>query len=139
MTAAEHPSFPAPENRNVRIWRYMGLTKFVWMLQRGAIFFARADKLGDPYEGHYTRSSVLAEEEFVKLVHNPTDGRPPTETEADNLRKQYKAHLDNVGKVKLEMFVSSWHMNEEESAAMWKLYTTLDESIVIAHLDGRPA
>jgi hypothetical protein len=131
MTACPHPSFPAPTNRNIRIWRYMDLTKFVWMLQRQALFFARADILGDPYEGHYTRYTALAEDEFVRSVEAGTEFEKwKTMSEAD-LRKSYKEMLEGIKKVKLEMFVSSWHMNDEESAAMWRLYTTLNEAICV--------
>ena len=55
---SEHPSFESPADRDVSIWRYMDLAKFIWILQKKALFFARADQLGDPYEGHYTEPYV---------------------------------------------------------------------------------
>jgi hypothetical protein len=64
----EHPSFQAPANPNVSIWRYMDLTKFLWMLQEKALFFTRADFLGDPYEGHYTEVMSIVEEQYVAMV-----------------------------------------------------------------------
>ena len=47
---SEHSSFEPPADRDVSVWRYMDLAKFLWMLQKNALFFARADQLGDPYE-----------------------------------------------------------------------------------------
>jgi hypothetical protein len=48
---ASHPRFVAPSNPEIRLWRYMDLSKFIALLQDRALYFARADKLGDPFEG----------------------------------------------------------------------------------------
>ena len=40
------------------LWRFMSFTKFVSLLARNALFFARADKLGDPFEGSLTPLNV---------------------------------------------------------------------------------
>ena len=66
-----HPSFPPPPDPHVPVWRYMDLTKFVWMLQMKALYFCRADRLGDPYEGYYTAPMAAGTEAFVRFV---TDG-----------------------------------------------------------------
>lgn len=39
---------PIPE---AALWRYMDFTKFVALLKDNALYFARADHLGDPFEG----------------------------------------------------------------------------------------
>jgi hypothetical protein len=44
----EHPSFEPPTDPDISIWRYMDLAKFLWMLQKKALFFARADHLVPP-------------------------------------------------------------------------------------------
>ena len=36
---------------DVQIWRYMDFTKFVSLLDRKALYFSRADYVGDPFEG----------------------------------------------------------------------------------------
>ena len=46
----EHPTFSPPPDDAV-LWRYMDFTKFVSFLDKSSLFFARADKLGDPFEG----------------------------------------------------------------------------------------
>ena len=55
----------------------MSFTKFVSLLTRKALFFARADKLGDPFEGSLSQlnvdygSTVLGiPEEYTTLLHN---------------------------------------------------------------------
>src|SRR6185436_10768036 len=46
----DDPNFPQPADRSGAVWRYMTFPKFVAMLDRG-IFLARADQLGDAWEG----------------------------------------------------------------------------------------
>ncbi len=44
-----HDSCDCPPDET-KIWRYMDLAKFLWILETKSLFFARTDKLGDPYE-----------------------------------------------------------------------------------------
>jgi hypothetical protein len=123
----EHPSFQAPANSNVSIWRYMDLTKFLWMLQEKALFFTRADLLGDPYEGHYTEAIRIVEEQHVDRV---------LEGEANSLkeaaaRRGFGQYRKRIAEMKRQLFVNCWHMNETESSAMWKLYTSHHQSVCI--------
>jgi hypothetical protein len=61
---SEHPNFSHPTDRTIALWRYMDLSKFVALLQTGKLYFARADKLGDPFEGSVTRLNSL-EADFI--------------------------------------------------------------------------
>jgi hypothetical protein len=38
-------------NDDEPMWRNMDLPKFAWLLMNSELFFVRADKLDDPYEG----------------------------------------------------------------------------------------
>ena len=68
----------APETE---LWRYMDFAKFVSMLEQRSIYFARADVLGDPFEG----ASGITERQpewdafyldfFRQAVGNPPDQR----------------------------------------------------------------
>ena len=58
-------SFTPPPD-NAVLWRYISFTKFVSLLTRKALFFARADKLGDPYEGSLSQWNVN-----LSLTPNP--------------------------------------------------------------------
>src|SRR3954453_13228709 len=46
-----HPAFTLPLDLDSKIWQYMELAEFVSMLHRKALFFVKANKLRDPYEG----------------------------------------------------------------------------------------
>ena len=107
-------SFTPPPD-NAVLWRYISFTKFVSLLTRKALFFARADKLGDPYEGSLSQWNVNLSptlnkgipEEQIKLLHN---------------------HIKDQRRFVL---VNCWHENEHESDAMWKLYSGHGEGIAI--------
>jgi hypothetical protein len=103
----EHKSFIAPKDKNVKIWRYMDLTKFLSFVINETLYFARADKLGDPFEGSYTRQALLARNDGGK-----------------SYSKWYE-------KLKSKMLINCWHVNEYESEAMWKLYSKSNEGIAI--------
>lgn len=60
-----HEAFNTPEERK-KIWRYMDFTKFASMLEKKELFFARADKLGDPFEGSYPKENVQQREIRLK-------------------------------------------------------------------------
>jgi hypothetical protein len=129
MAAGPHESFPQPLDTTIGVWRYMNLAKFVWCLQHQSLFFARLDQLGDPYEGYYTRIHSGGEDAFAQNILASLTGKPaPT---VEQLKSMYKHMLKLFAVSRTQYFISSWHMNERDSAAMWRLYTSLDESICI--------
>jgi hypothetical protein len=113
-----------------RLWRYLDLAKFVALLDQRALNFARADQLGDTFEG----SSGIADRrpewdahylEFfrqaIRTVPGP-NGSPPheeVEREANRLLQEMSA---GVERDRQEYFVSCWHENAGESEALWRLY-----------------
>lgn len=128
MTAQDHPTFQKPKDLDVKVWRYMNLTKFLWMLQRSALYFSRSDLMGDPFEGHYSKVTALSEDSFVAA--QMTDPVFAEMGEAVH-RRNFRKIISDVPKEKLTLFVNCWHMNERESWAMWKLYASQDEAICI--------
>jgi hypothetical protein len=55
----DHPSARPPEDRDASLWRFMDFTKYVAMLDARAIYFSRADRFSDPFEGTYARPNRL--------------------------------------------------------------------------------
>jgi hypothetical protein len=93
-----------------RLWRFMDFTKFVSMLHCRGLFFSRADELPDPFEGLTSRRSARRDE------RQPVDA-------AEDLRSR--------------VFLSCWHQNEHESAAMWRIYLSANEGIAIKSTAAR--
>lgn len=87
----------------------MDFTKFVSMLDRRALFFARSDRLGDPFEGSYSKMTVQA--------------RPLTMLASD-------MSLFNE-EIRKFVIINSWTMSESESAAMWKLHLVSNKRVAI--------
>jgi hypothetical protein len=130
MAATAHPLFIQPADPSTKIWRYMSLTKFIWILQKKVLYFSRSDCLGDPFEGHYSRITAASEEEFVsrQLTDEAFAKRPGAEK---MLRDQFKNTILNISEIKKFVFVNCWHINKNESPAMWKLYAWHQESVCI--------
>jgi hypothetical protein len=112
----QHPSFKRPGNVEIKIWRYMDLAKYLAILQRRSLFFARASLLGDPFEGSSTKLMVAAREHQLRDI-----GHPNLHLE---LAHYYKVLVNTY-------LISCWHMNEQESAAMWSLYLRSNEGVCI--------
>src|SRR5580700_10204543 len=126
LQETHHESFRLPANKDIPVWRYMDLAKYLWMLDRRRLFFSRATLLGDPFEGSSTKMMV-AQREYVK-AHRATDPRLAA------YKDKPDASFDwgfIPRKLLPTYFVSCWHMNEQESAAMWKLYSSSNEAVCI--------
>ena len=105
-----HPAFTPPDNVDVKLWRYMDLTQFVSMLEEKGVLFTRADLFDDKFEGTMS-----------KPLHDFLEER--------SLDPQQ--HADQLRMTKGWSFASCWHMNDVESAAMWKIYSASKESMCL--------
>lgn len=116
--------------RETRLWCYMDFAKFVAMLEHRAIYFARADMLGDPFEG----AAGIAERRskwdafYLYLLRHavstvPDQKRPPSsehvEQEARRLLREFSILNEQDRR---RTFVSCWHADTVESEALWRLY-----------------
>jgi hypothetical protein len=121
-----HESFRVPTNKDVPIWRYLDLAKYLSMLDRRCLFFSRATLVGDPFEGSSTKPMV-SEREYIR-ANRATDPRLST-------FKNIPDSAFDTGSVFKKLvhsyLISCWHMNEHESAAMWKLYSSSNEAVCI--------
>ena len=106
-----HPNLPSPPDDTV-LWRYMDFTKFVSLLEKSALFFCRADLLGDPFEGSISPASPAANPQA------PTEG-------------SYRLHAIDLREIARLAHVSCWHAGEFESEAMWRLYAREKDGIGI--------
>jgi hypothetical protein len=113
MAYAKHAKVgPLPE-QHLKIWRYMSLAKFIWLLQTQYLYFANAAELAkdDPWEGVYP---VDREKRwFLKDMAGP---------QGNANEEGLKAHLQAMKGLRHDYAVNCWHLSEHESAAMWKLY-----------------
>jgi hypothetical protein len=97
----------------------MELPKFEDLIKRSMLYFARADKFKDSFEGRLSpgNSQRLSESEeiFRRLYKIATPG-------------DWKNCHETLRHV---VFISCWHRNRRESFEMWQAYTDTRNSVVI--------
>lgn len=105
-----------PSDPNTIVWKYLDLSKFVDLLLYRKLFMSRSDKFEDQYEGTFSAPTF---DEIKRLsIDNP------------EFLDYYKSHRKNV-------VISSWHINEYESFAMWQIFTQKNEGLAIQSTLGR--
>lgn len=112
------------------LWRYMDFSKFVALLSSGALHFARADHLGDPFEG--ARGVAEREPEWMEFCleyfRRAIRTAPGRSVEISTERVEQEAErlyleFETVGKREIRStFATCWHANDGESEALWRLY-----------------
>ncbi|SHF78597.1 hypothetical protein SAMN05444396_101383 [Flavobacterium segetis] len=111
-----NPNIKLPRDPNTVVWKYLDLSKFLDLLMSQKLFMSRSDKFEDQYEGTFSEPTF---EEIKKLsIDNP------------DFLKHYKTHREKVA-------ISSWHINEYESFAMWQIFTQNNEGLAIQSTIGR--
>ncbi|WP_129748049.1 hypothetical protein [Flavobacterium anhuiense] len=105
-----NPNIKLPDDPDTIVWKYLDLSKFLDLLLSKKLFMSRSDKFEDQYEGTFSEPTY---EEIKKLA-------------ADNSEflSYYKTHREKVA-------ISSWHINEYESFAMWQIFTKNNEGLAI--------
>jgi hypothetical protein len=96
------------------VWRYLTFPSFMSVLQRRELFFARLATLAerDPYEGKFPRE-VLSDLAARYRPEHDRNRYPDGETFARAIAAENRKNRA----------VNCWHINETESAAMWKLHS----------------
>ncbi|WP_396138452.1 hypothetical protein [Flavobacterium sp.] len=105
-----------PEDNDTIVWKYLDLSKFLDMLLSQQLFMSRSDKFEDQYEGTFSEPTF---EEIKKIAANNP-----------KFLDYYKSHREKV-------VISSWHINEYESFAMWQIFTKNNEGLAIQSTIGR--
>lgn len=109
-------------DRSVGIWRYMDFSKLVNLLDSNAIFFSKTSSFRDPYEGSYSEIDIK------RIIGKDISSNPNSKSDYDEKRQQ----LMRKSKLLLSLVgVSCWHLNDNESAAMWDLYLRSGDGIAI--------
>ena len=136
----QNRNYQIPED-NAVLWRFMDFTKFVSLLKTKSLFFTRADKFQDPFEGakgllkNKIKWDKFYKEFFVQAIKTVPGGSglKKTEQELSKEARRLLGQLNGSGEREIkENFINCWHENRYESEAMWKLYTSsLDQGVAI--------
>lgn len=96
---------------DAKIWRYMSVSKYLSLVSTRQLYFARADLLGDPFEGAIGISRVRTSYSAPGSIFGTTAPRE-------------------------KVYISCWHEQSHELAAMWSVYGVLGESVAIRSTFG---
>lgn len=122
----EHYCFESPSEDSTMIWKYLKFPHFVSLLDKRSLFFAKPALFEDPLEGLYSNANVNE----MKGVLEKSD---KNSIAAQNVRTFLRMSKQLRDKITL----NCWHINTEESAAMWKLYSDDNTGISIQSNFGR--
>ena len=143
-TVVRHVFSPRPYEappKNSHLWRYMDFTKYVSMLSSSGLYFSRADRFDDHFEG--AKGIISRKDEwdkhylsfFEEIIKNPPEDNECKLSKHEIKRETIRLlrELEKGGELqRKKVFISCWHENEYESEAMWKLYSSyMDNAIAI--------
>ena len=93
------------EDRNAKLWRYIPIKRFEEMAAGSYLWFSRADKFDDAFEG--------ATNDFTKnIVQYGPDVTPEMVKHFEKVHIWWKQWT----------FVNCWHLSRRENALMWAAY-----------------
>ena len=122
------PRFFEPEE-SVVFAKYINITKFLSLIKDEQLFFCRLDKLEDRFEGTMPKISrkilnnyyrhLRAQKEFTVAM---------TDKEIEKIVDNY---FEFSQKLKSLNCINCWNEFEGESYALWKVYSNLNQGIMI--------
>jgi hypothetical protein len=108
--------------KDQRIWRYLTLPSFLYLLVQKRLHFSRLWNLEDHWEGRVSRAQVndlcidLEDAQHLDL--------------APRILDLYRTFVASCA-------ISCWHASDTESVAMWKLYATGPDGVAISTTVGK--
>lgn len=112
------------------LWRFMDFAKFVALLKNQALYFSRADKFEDPFEGAkgIIENKNKWNEDYYRYFVEAIITAPGNETtDPDSIAANAKRLLEQINSLgeqhRKTTYINCWHESKYESEAMWKLYS----------------
>ena len=119
-----------PDDPNIKVWRFMDVTKLVALLETCSLHFSRAGEFADPFEGSLALMNKITNEITIAEILRDQHEETPSEMRytRDQLREIFsQMHRDS----RQWVFINCWHGAESESLAMWRLYGSDNGSVVV--------
>lgn len=123
---------------NLSLVKYLDLTKFISLLQRQSLFFCRLDKLEDKFEGTTANKNYdyrIASQRNIRLMMS----RMPSYTQSEktdpyneeSILQSVKEQYEFESQLKSINCINCWNYYDQESAALWKIYSDFGKGIMI--------
>ena len=104
--------------KNEKLWRYMDLSKFISLLEKNALWLARADTFRDRHEGRFPN-------EMRKIIEKYYEDSGKNDSGIVKDADDFQDYLIK------NTFISCWHKNTKENMVMWEIYGRDSNSIAI--------
>lgn len=102
-------------DENIFIWRYLDFPKFISLLHKKKLFFSKANKFNDRYEGATTEANITSRRsEFPNI---PKD--------------DFQSMLTHMEIIKNHIFVNCWQVKNVEMSLMWGQYVKSKVGVAI--------
>src|ERR1035438_8989321 len=105
-----------PANLDDKVWRYMDLPKFIYLLESKKLYLPSAERLEDKHEG----SAFLFQKEKEQKLCAERGLREVIPIISEMRQEQLKC-----------TFISCWHKNNSDSHAMWRIYCGPERGVAI--------
>ncbi len=127
MPFNDYPGFDTPQDDTV-IWHFMNFPKFCSLLSLSSLFFCRADRFDDPWEGvwpkHYYDTAYWKDKLTAAF---PWMTREEMQQQIDINVSYFESSYRDRG----HMGVTCWHENQNEAESFWKLYSNPTYGVAI--------
>lgn len=104
---SENPNIKCPDD-NTTIWKYMNYKKFMSLVERKALYFARSTNQEDEFEGTHSNASENYPDSIINGI-NPDD---ENHSEVVDLIFGYR---NNVKSAKFQSYINCWSASQNES------------------------
>lgn len=126
MSIYTHENYMPLKQADV-LWRYMSFYKFHSLLETRCLFFCRADKFSDPFEGSIPKKE--ANNRMKEQVRSSFALRSKLD------QKQFEENIRGISdlhkRFRRAVIINCWQINQNESDAMWRLYLKNNEGVAI--------
>lgn len=115
-----HELLSLPDDSQV-IWRYFSFPSFLSLILNNELYFRRCDKFDDQWDSRHSILPLLLRQNIA-----------PEEQKTSAIRVVLSEQED----LRSTTFASCWYKDDQESAAMWEIYTARSSGIAIQSTVG---
>lgn len=123
------PFFFEPEG-SIKFAKYVDITKFLSLIKDKKLFFCRLDKLEDRFEGTFPTSSKKDFNDFYKYMRD-SEKLFKESFPDEKIEEAINDDFNFRNKLRSLYCVNCWNEFKEESYALWKIYSDLNQGIMI--------
>jgi hypothetical protein len=127
MPLVEFETGVKPGDDSVVLWRYLEFERFQSLLEHKALFFCRADRFADPFEGSLPR----LEDEHRYVSQRQTDSLYGLVKSEEEVRLSVAKLASFHHMMRCSHVVNCWQAKATESVAMWELYMKSNDGVAI--------